>query len=63
MLSELLQSVTGLGGYPAIAILFLFAGFGLVTWFAVGLSKEHLDYMSTLPLDEDDAGSIGEEDE
>jgi len=54
-MSQLLQSITGLGGYAAAGMLIFFSVFIVMSVRTIRLSKSHLDEMSSLPLDTSDS--------
>ncbi len=61
MLSEMLQSVTGMGGYTTLGMIIFFVTFIILSVKAFGLDKSHSKYMSSLPFDSSDSGIKKEE--
>jgi hypothetical protein len=61
MLSDMLQSVTGLGGYTTLGMIIFLVTFIVLTFNAFRLDKSHSKYMSSLPIDSSDSGIHKEE--
>jgi hypothetical protein len=53
-MSQLLQSITGLGGYAAIGMLIFFTFFIVMSIRTIRLDQSHLKEMSSMPLDPSD---------
>ncbi len=51
MLSQMLQSLTGLGGYMSIGMILFLIAFIALTIRTFRMDKDHRDRMSALPLD------------
>ncbi len=54
MLSQMLQSITGLGGYTTFSTIIFFLVFLAVSYRAFRLDKGHVKYMSSIPLESSD---------
>lgn len=54
MVVNTLEQIAGVEIYPIISLLIFFAFFAIVTYLAMTASKEYVDEMKNLPLDEDD---------
>ncbi|MDP8208541.1 MAG: hypothetical protein P9L92_17885 [Candidatus Electryonea clarkiae] len=61
MLSEILQSVTGMGGYTTFGTIIFFITFIMLTVKTIRLDKSYNRYMSNLPIDSSNS-EIHEED-
>ncbi|GBE30481.1 hypothetical protein BMS3Bbin04_01516 [bacterium BMS3Bbin04] len=55
MLSEMLQSVTGLGGYTTAGMVIFFVTFIVLTVRALRVDKSFISYMSKMPIDSSDS--------
>ena len=49
-----MESIEGVAIYPMISLLIFFVFFGLLLWWVLTASKNYLDQMSKLPLDENE---------
>ncbi|MCG2460235.1 CcoQ/FixQ family Cbb3-type cytochrome c oxidase assembly chaperone [Flavobacteriaceae bacterium F89] len=49
-----MDSIEGVAIYPMISLLIFFVFFGLLLWWVLTASKNYLDQMSKLPLDENE---------
>ena len=47
-----MESIEGVAIYPMISLLIFFVFFGLLLWWVLTSSKNYVDQMSQLPLDE-----------
>lgn len=49
-----MESIEGVAIYPMISLLIFFVFFGLLLWWVLTASKNHVDQMSKLPLEENE---------
>ena len=49
-----LEQIEGVSIYPIISLIIFFLFFGFLVYYAMTSSKEYIDEMKNLPLDDDD---------
>ena len=60
MISDVLQSISGVGAYPAFSLIMFIAAFALVLWKVLSMDKQDALRFSRLPLDKfDNFGATG----
>lgn len=52
MISDVLQSISGVAAYPSISLIMFVAAFALVLWKVMSMDKQDAVRFSHLPLDE-----------
>lgn len=52
MISDVLQSISGVAAYPSISLIMFVAAFALVLWKVMSMDKQDAVRFSYLPLDE-----------
>lgn len=52
-----LTSITGVEIFPLISLLIFFLFFTALAIYVIGVNKSHVAYMSSIPVDSDEAGS------
>ncbi len=48
-----MESILGIEMFPMISLVIFFVFFCLVTFYALGMRKSHVQYMESMPMEED----------
>lgn len=60
MIRNILESIPGIGAYPAISlVIFVLVFLGFTAW-ALSLSRQHVEHASRLPLENESPNVEGE---